>query len=73
MQQDSALGAWAGLGVFTFCPSGDQLHLLVGHVLPMFPVTLVAALTLSHAASVSVRPERTVFVCLPAAIRDVDG
>jgi hypothetical protein len=44
----AAAGAWAGLAVFTFCPSGDQLHLLVGHVLPILAVTLVGALTLSR-------------------------
>jgi hypothetical protein len=37
----AAAGAWAGLAVFVFCPSGDRQHLLVGHVLPV--VALVAA------------------------------
>jgi|HigsolmetaAR206D_1030411.scaffolds.fasta_scaffold03111_10 Uncharacterized protein conserved in bacteria len=40
----AAAGAWAGLAVFLFCPSGDQLHLLVGHVLPVAVLTLAGAL-----------------------------
>jgi hypothetical protein len=37
----AAAGAWAGLGIFIFCPSGDPHHLLVGHVLPVVAVTLL--------------------------------
>jgi hypothetical protein len=37
----AAAGAWAGLGIFIFCPSGDPWHLLVGHVLPIVAVTLL--------------------------------
>jgi Negative regulator of sigma F len=45
----AAAGAWAGLAVFIFCPSGDQLHLLLGHVAPILAFTLVGALPLSRA------------------------
>ena len=31
----AAAGAWGGLAVFAFCPSGETQHLLVGHVLPV--------------------------------------
>ena len=31
----SGAPAWAGLGVFLFCPATDHRHLLVGHVLPI--------------------------------------
>jgi hypothetical protein len=37
----AAAGAWAGLAVFAFCPSGDLQHLLVGHVLPIALLTLL--------------------------------
>lgn len=37
----AAAGAWAGLALFVFCPSGDQQHLLIGHVLPIVAFTLV--------------------------------
>ena len=37
----AAAGAWGGLGIFIFCPSGDVHHLLVGHVLPVVVVTLL--------------------------------
>ncbi len=37
----SAAGAWAGLAVFVFCPSGDPQHLLVGHVLPAIALVSV--------------------------------
>jgi hypothetical protein len=37
----AAAGAWAGLGTFMFCPSGDPQHLLLGHVLPVIAFTLV--------------------------------
>jgi hypothetical protein len=36
----AAAGAWAGLAVFAFCPSGDLQHLLIGHVLPIALLTL---------------------------------
>ncbi len=36
----AAAGAWAGLAVLLFCPSGEQQHLLVGHVLPIIVATL---------------------------------
>lgn len=31
----AAAGAWAGLAVFLFCPSGDQMHLALGHLMPI--------------------------------------
>jgi hypothetical protein len=40
----AAAGAWAGLAVFVFCPSGDQVHLLSGHVLPIVGLTAIGAL-----------------------------
>jgi hypothetical protein len=42
----AAAGAWAGLSVFVFCPSSDQLHLLAAHVLPIAGFTLFAGLAL---------------------------
>jgi hypothetical protein len=42
----SAAGAWAGLAVFVFCPAGDPLHLLVGHVLPVAAFTVLGAIAL---------------------------
>lgn len=42
----SAAGAWAGLAVFVFCPSGDALHLLIGHVLPVVALTMVGGVAL---------------------------
>jgi len=42
----SAAGAWAGVAVFLFCPSGDALHLSVGHVLPVVTLTIVGAVAL---------------------------
>jgi hypothetical protein len=39
----AAAGAWAGLAVFAFCPSGDHQHLLAGHLLPIIALTLVGA------------------------------
>jgi hypothetical protein len=36
-------GAWAGLAVFVFCPSGDQQHLIAGHLLPVVVLTLLGA------------------------------
>lgn len=40
----AAAGAWAGLAVFAFCPSGDQQHLLAGHLLPVIALTLIGAM-----------------------------
>lgn len=37
----AAAGAWAGLSIFIFCPSGDLLHILVGHILPIVAFTLL--------------------------------
>lgn len=37
----AAAGAWGGLAVFVFCPSGEPQHLLVGHVLPIALFTLL--------------------------------
>jgi hypothetical protein len=37
----AAAGAWAGLGVFVFCPDGAIPHLLIGHVLPIIVFTLL--------------------------------
>lgn len=39
----AAAGAWAGLALFVFCPSGDPQHLLVGHVLPVAVFTVLGA------------------------------
>lgn len=39
-------GAWAGVAVFFFCPSADQQHLILGHVLPIAALILVGALLL---------------------------
>jgi hypothetical protein len=46
MALGSAAGAWAGLAVFVFCPSGEPLHLLVGHVLPVAAFTALGAVAL---------------------------
>jgi hypothetical protein len=40
----AAAGAWAGLGVFIFCPVGSHQHLLTGHVLPVAVLTLAGLL-----------------------------
>jgi Negative regulator of sigma F len=40
----ASAGAWAGLAVFVFCPSGDQAHLFSGHVLPIVGLTAIGAL-----------------------------
>jgi hypothetical protein len=37
----AAAGAWGGLAVFVFCPSGNLQHLLVGHVLPIALFTVL--------------------------------
>ena len=42
-------GAWAGVAVFFFCPSADQQHLLLGHVLPVAALTVAGALLLPKA------------------------
>ena len=42
-------GAWAGVAVFFFCPSADQPHLLLGHVLPVAILTIAGALLLPKA------------------------
>jgi hypothetical protein len=42
-------GAWAGLAVFLFCPSAEQQHLLLGHVLPVAALALVGTLLLPRA------------------------
>lgn len=39
-------GAWAGFALFLFCPSGDQQHMLLGHVLPIAALTAISALLL---------------------------
>jgi hypothetical protein len=39
----AAAGAWAGLAVFAFCPSGDHPHLFAGHLLPIIALILVGA------------------------------
>jgi Negative regulator of sigma F len=39
----AAAGAWASLAIFLFCPAGSYLHLVVGHVLPVFALTGVGA------------------------------
>jgi hypothetical protein len=40
----AAAGTWAGLTVFAFCPSGDQWHILFGHVLPLVVLILLGIL-----------------------------
>jgi Protein of unknown function (DUF1109). len=45
----AAAGAWGGLAVFAFCPSGETQHLLVGHVLPIALFTLLGGVVLSRA------------------------
>jgi hypothetical protein len=42
-------GAWGGLAVFAFCPSGELQHLLVGHVLPIAVFTLLGSVVLTRA------------------------
>jgi hypothetical protein len=37
----AAAGAWAGLGVFVFCPGSEIPHLLIGHVLPIVVFTVL--------------------------------
>jgi hypothetical protein len=45
----AAAGAWAGLAVFVFCPSGDHLHITLGHVLPVVAFTALGGLIVSRA------------------------
>lgn len=40
----AAAGAWAGLAVFVFCPSGELRHLALGHVIPVAVLILVGML-----------------------------
>ena len=40
----AAAGAWAGLAVFAFCPSGEQQHLVAGHIVPMLALIAIGAL-----------------------------
>ena len=44
----AAAGAWAGLALFAFCPSGDHTHLLIGHVGPVVLFTLIGFFALSR-------------------------
>jgi hypothetical protein len=44
----AAAGAWGGLAVFVFCPSGELQHLLVGHVLPIALFTLLGGVALTR-------------------------
>ena len=45
----TAAGAWAGLGLFIFCPSGQGQHVLVGHVLPILAFTVIGAIAAPRA------------------------
>jgi hypothetical protein len=45
----AAAGAWGGLAVFVFCPSGSLQHLLVGHVLPIAIFTSIGGIALTRA------------------------
>jgi hypothetical protein len=45
----AAAGAWGGLAVFAFCPSGELQHLLVGHVLPIALFTMLGSVVLTRA------------------------
>jgi hypothetical protein len=45
----AAAGAWAGLGVFVFCPSDEFQHLLLGHVLPIVAFTLLGTVAIPRA------------------------
>jgi hypothetical protein len=49
VHDNAAAGLWAGVGVFIFCPSGNEQHLLVGHVLPILAFTLLGAIATPHA------------------------
>jgi hypothetical protein len=39
----AAAGVWAGLGVFLFCPSGSEQHLLAGHASIVVVLTILGA------------------------------
>ena len=45
----AAAGAWGGLAVFAFCPSGELQHLLAGHVVPIAVFTMIGGLVLTRA------------------------
>jgi hypothetical protein len=53
----AAAGAWAGLGIFLFCPAGNSRHRLIGHVLPVLAFTFVGAVAI-HARFVPEEPMR---------------
>lgn len=42
----AAAGGWAGVALFLQCPAKDELHLLVGHSLPVAAFALLGALVL---------------------------
>jgi hypothetical protein len=42
----AAAGGWAGVGLFLQCPAKDELHLLVGHSLPVAAFALLGAVAL---------------------------
>lgn len=44
----AAAGAWGGLAVFAFCPSGETQHLLIGHVLPVALFTVLGGVGLGR-------------------------
>ncbi|MGH8175265.1 MAG: NrsF family protein [Steroidobacter sp.] len=44
----AAAGAWAGIALLFFCPAGEALHLIVGHVLPIL-VAIVLGFALTPA------------------------
>jgi len=45
----AAAGAWAGLGVFIYCPATQYHHLLFGHVLPIAALTLLGLVAIPRA------------------------
>jgi len=45
----AAAGAWAGLGIFIYCPATEYHHLLVGHVLPIAALTLLGLAAIPRA------------------------
>jgi hypothetical protein len=45
----AAAGAWGGLAVFAFCPSGELQHLLAGHVMPIAAFIFIGGLVLTRA------------------------
>lgn len=42
----AAAGGWAGVALFLQCPAKDELHLLVGHSLPVAAFALLGAIAL---------------------------